>query len=196
MTTPLLGSFTEAIFVLLRRLGDELNTCGVQEHSVRAYVFGGCAVHLYASTRVSSDLDVDLVTAVVSRFDLQRAKEQTGYVLIQNSSEDVPDLLEVDLNYNSSFGPLHEDFESRATELERLPGSPLVVFLPSREDVALTKLARLSEVDIEDILALMNSPDASWEALSQLTQDVEQYYVGPKGGLTSKLDYVIKHRRS
>lgn len=195
MSAPPLSSFTEAIFSLLGRLGEQLKERGAPEHSVRAYVFGGCAVHLYASTRVSSDLDVDLVTAVVPRRDLQEAKESAGYVLVQATPEDAPDLLEFDLTYNPTLGPLHEDFESRATELERQAGSPLVVWLPAREDVALTKLARLSEVDVADILALMNSPHASWKVLSQLTQDVEQYYVGRRGDLASKLAYVIQYHR-
>ena len=128
MSTRRFASFSDAIFALLGQLGDVLKARGAPVHSVRAYIFGGCAVHLYAASRVSSDLDVDLLTAVLPRRDLHAAKAQVGYVLVQSDAEDVPDLLEFDLTYNATLGPLHEDFESRATELERLEGSPLVVF--------------------------------------------------------------------
>ena len=193
MSTRRFASFSDAIFALLGQLGDVLKARGAPVHSVRAYIFGGCAVHLYAASRVSSDLDVDLLTAVVPRRDLHAAKAQVGYVLVQSDAEDVPDLLEFDLTYNATLGPLHEDFESRATELERLEGSPLVVFLPAREDLALTKLGRLSEADVADILTLMDFQGASWDFLLKLTQDVEQYHVGRPGDLLSKLGYVRKY---
>jgi Nucleotidyltransferase of unknown function (DUF6036) len=85
------------------------------------------------------------------------------------------DILEIDRTYTSTIGPLHEDFPDRAKVLEASAGSPLVVLLPSREDLALSKLDRLSEADIDDILVLMGSSDASWDLLESLTQDVGKY---------------------
>jgi hypothetical protein len=66
--------------------------------------------------------------------------------------------------------------------------------IPSAEDLAISKLDRLSETDVLDILALMNSPGASWDKLSALTKEVETYYPAPAGSLTSKLNYVKNHR--
>ena len=69
------------------------------------------------------------------------------------------------------------------------------MFLPAAEDLALSKLGRLSEADIADIITLMQSPDASWDLLEQLTQEAAKYYPAPAGDLTSKLAYVINHGR-
>jgi len=189
------SSFTDAIYQLLGHFAAELTTRGAPEHSVNAFIFGGCAVHLHVASRVSSDLDLDVTTAVLPRQALEEAKQATEYVLVQKSEGDEPDLLELDLTYSSALGPLHEDFDTRATLVERKPGSPLVVFLPAAEDLALSKLGRLSEADVVDILTLMQSPGASWDLLEQLTQETAKYYPAPAGDLTSKLAYVINHRR-
>ena len=187
-------SFTDAIFSLLGRFGDELKAREAPEHSVKAYIFGGCAVHLYSSARVSSDLDLETMTEALTSVALREAMEEAGFVLVQKNAEEEPDLLELDLTYNTTLGPLHEDFEERARELEARSGSPLVVMLPAPEDLALSKLARLSEVDVQDILTLMSSPHASWELLEKLTHEVEGYYPAPAGSLTAKLRYVINKR--
>ena len=97
--------------------------------------------------------------------------------------------------FSSLLGPLHEDFDTRAKLVEQKPGSPLVVYLPAAEDLALSKLGRLSEADVVDILTLMQSPGASWGHLEQLTQKTAKYYPAPAGDLTGKLAYVTNHRR-
>jgi len=187
------GSFTDAIFALLGQFGDALSARGLQEHSVCAYMFGGCAVHLYARARVSNDMDLEVTTMLLSPLQLREAKGEAGYVLVRETEGDEPELLELDLAYNATIGPLHENFDTRAKELERVPGSPLVVMLPSREDLALTKLDRLSENDVKDILLLMQDPSADWALLEQLTSEVAECYQAFPGTLTSKLKYVMKH---
>ncbi|OIQ80675.1 hypothetical protein GALL_375720 [mine drainage metagenome] len=188
-------TFTEAIFALLGNFGNQLTQRGATEHSVHIHIFGGCAVHLHTATRMSSDLDLEIHQTVLSAKELRQSKEETGFVLIQKTEDSEPDLLEIDLNFNSAIGPLHEDFDRRSRVLECTPGSPLVVLLPSREDLALTKLGRFSETDISDILALMSSPDASWDLLERLTSETDTYYPGPRGSLTKKLGFVINYRR-
>lgn len=194
MTSPV-TSFTEAIYRLLGQFAAELTARGAAEHSVKAYIFGGCAVHLHVATRLSSDLDLDVTEALLPRQALEAAKIATEFVLVQKTDGDEPELLELDLTYSATIGPLHEDFDTRARLLEQVLGSSLVVFLPGPEDLALTKLGRLSEVDVTDILDLMQTPGASWDLLEELTKDTAKYYPAPAGDLTSKLNYVIKHRR-
>lgn len=189
------SSFTKAIYQLLAQFAEKLKVYGAPEHSVSAYIFGGCAVHLYSPQRVSSDLDLEVDTVVISVQKVAEAKRAAGKVFIAVGPDSAYDILEIDRTYTSAIGPLHEDFPDRAKVLEASAGSPLVVLLPSREDLALSKLDRLSEADIDDILVLMGSSDASWDLLESLTQDVGKYYPGVEGSLTSKLNYVINHKR-
>lgn len=123
--TSTFSSFTDAIYQLLGQFGAELSARGAREHSVKAYIFGGCAVHLHVASRVSSDLDLEVTEAVIPRNSIQDAKVSTSYVLVKKSEDDEPELLELDLTYSTTLGPLHEDFDKRAQLIEQATGSPL-----------------------------------------------------------------------
>lgn len=52
-------SFTEAILSLFDELNNHLAAAGLPDGAVRAYLFGGCAVHMYAHYRMSEDVDAE-----------------------------------------------------------------------------------------------------------------------------------------
>jgi len=64
------------------------------------------------------------------------------------------------------------------------------VWLPSAEDLALSKLGRFEDVDQNDILELLSLPNSSWELFESLAREVSGYYVGPP--LDSKIAYIQK----
>ncbi|OIQ87297.1 hypothetical protein GALL_308580 [mine drainage metagenome] len=194
MTEDVYPTFSAAIFVLFQRFSDALKLREASSASTRAYLFGGGAVHLYAGSRFSSDLDLDIsgLEAAVSRADVRNAIDDVGYVLYAYD-EGTENMLEIDRNYNTTFGPLHEDYESRATLLWSREDAPLVVMLPSREDLAVTKLGRFADHDIADILLLLGDPAASWEVFERLAREASMYYVGNTQDLTSKLNYLRSH---
>ena len=101
-----------------------------------------------------------------------------------------PSQLIWDANFNTTFGPLHEDYRSRAQLIERAPGSPVIVWLPAAEDLALSKLGRFEEVDQNDILDLLSQPGSSWELFESLAREASGYYVGPP--LDAKIAYIQK----
>lgn len=56
LNTPM----SKAIFDLLSQLNDEIESRmknATKAGSVKAYVFGGCAVHMFTNARGSNDLD-------------------------------------------------------------------------------------------------------------------------------------------
>lgn len=128
-----------------------------------------------------------------SSYDNTYISEAVGFDLC-GYTDDVPS------RYRDLVTTIHELPESFVhnvqTVIEMRQGSPLVALLPAPEDIALSKLDRLSEKDVADIVALMGHPGASWELLQKLTEEAEKYYPGIKGGLTSKLNYVIKYKRT
>ena len=63
-------------------------------------------------------------------------------------------------------------------QLERDRVSPLTIWLPNPVDVAISKLGRLSTVDVADILVLLQDPAASWDEFERLATEASQYYVG------------------
>jgi len=190
MKTPM----ADAIFSMMGNLRDKLSDIGASPGAVRAYIFGGCAVHLYTASRSSEDLDVELFSTVLSKRDIQLVTKNVEPVYFVDSEGDAA-ILAYDRNFNTTLGPLHEDYQDRALVIDGDDSSPLLVCLPSPEDLALSKLGRLGEDDVSDIVLLMSLPNASWEKLSTLTEEASKYYVGRPGELTGKLEYVRNHRK-
>lgn len=95
-----------------------------------------------------------------------------------------------DRKFNTTLGPLHEDYRDRAVRLDdgSSQDSALSVWLPGAEDLAVSKLGRLSVVDVADILDLLRQPLASWETFEQLALEASHYYVGPD--LASHIAYI------
>lgn len=58
--------------------------------------------------------------------------------------------------------------------IEGTRNSPVILMLPSIEDIALSKLGRLGDVDLEDILTLLSLPEASWERFEQLALEANK----------------------
>jgi hypothetical protein len=185
---------TEAILALLGNLAQELARRNAPPGSVHAYVFGGAAVHILTRRRVSEDLDVELLSSQMSVRDVVLLAAQLPPVDFVDSEGRLVSL-EIDHTYNPTLGPLHEDYRERAALLEGTERGSLRVFVPSPEDVAITKLGRLSPVDLDDIVALLAVPGVSVERFRQLAMEAESYYVGNHQDLTSKLQYVIEYIR-
>ncbi len=172
-------SFTEAILSLFDELNNLLTERGLPQGAVRAYLFGGCAVHMYARNRVSTDVDVEFDYNLIHRDDVilaLNALPPVDYV----SPTSGPTLLNFDPRFSTTLGPLHVDYQDRAIELERQSNSRsvLTVWLPGPLDLAISKLGRLAPMDVEDILTLLQEPSASWSGFERLAMEASQYYVG------------------
>ncbi|MCU6501277.1 DUF6036 family nucleotidyltransferase [Rugamonas sp. A1-17] len=185
--TPL-GS---AILRLFGDLGERLSERYVPADAVRAYLFGGCAVHQYASARVTSDVDVEFDYRLLHRGDLDLALRELPF-LEYDDPEHGSSQLVYDRRFNTTLCPLHEDYRERARRLDDgfALDSPLSVWIPCPEDLAITKLGRLAPLDIDDILLLLEQPGASVERFEQLAREAIRYYVGPD--LSSHIDYIKK----
>lgn len=177
-----------AIAQLFANLAEDLAAHALPEHSVHAYVFGGCAVHLHAATRASSDVDVELSCS-------DQVKESEVRMILQalppvdyDDPDAGPSQLVWDANFNTTFGPLHEDYRGRAHLIESSPGAPLEVWLPSAEDIAISKLGRFADIDIKDVVELLSLPSSSWENFRAWAQEASQYYAGP--ALDSKILHI------
>lgn len=112
---------------------------------VKAYIFGGAAMHIYTSGRYSNDVDIDLNAEVELDADI------VVYYEDENKNNSV---FTLDTNFNVNFGLIHPDYHDDAIALQQKPDSPLWLYVASPIDLAVSKVARFADVDKKDISLL------------------------------------------
>lgn len=171
----------QALISMFRSIEMELTLEGASPGAVQVIVFGGCAVHLYTHHRVSTDVDAEIYCAntqdtlrlrtLLAEFPEQFFDEQSGRVMELN----------YDLQYNTSFGPLHEDYWERSIPLEEFPlESALHLHVAAPIDIAISKLGRATAQDVDDIMALLRAGFIVTAELRQLALQAIDMYVGNK----------------
>lgn len=146
------------------------------KQSVRAYLAGGMAVHLYTGFRQTGDIDVEFSTRILIPGNLV-AKVQFG---------DQWELLHFDTAFNPMFGLMHEDYQEDALNVP-LNLKFLNLYVLSPVDLAVSKLARFADNDQEDILTLIQQGLTSLAEIQQRAHEALAGYVGNPAPLLGNL---------
>ena len=112
---------------------------------IKAYLFGGCAVHIYTGSRVTNDVDAQLKK--LGNFSSQ-IKVKPVYFKDENGLKKT---LMFDRNFDTSLATLDPAYEDRATWLYTTESNLIQIYLVSAVDVAVSKLGRFEENDRKDI---------------------------------------------
>ncbi|MGZ0718937.1 DUF6036 family nucleotidyltransferase [Pseudomonas palleroniana] len=171
----------QALVSMFKSIEVELMFERAKPGSVKVIIFGGCAVHLYTHHRISTDVDAEIYCAdfrdklrlqtLLAEFPEQFFDEQSGRVMELN----------YDLQYNTSFGPLHEDYWERSFPLEAFSlESALHLHVAAPIDIAISKLGRATDQDVGDIMALLRAGFIVTTELRQLALEAIDMYVGNK----------------
>lgn len=168
-----------ALVAMFKSVESELTFEKAPPAALTVVIFGGCAVHLYTSHRVSSDVDAEFFAPELpSRFDLQAMLATVPQTFVDERSGRVVEL-SYDLNFTSGLGPLHEDYLERGVPLDAFgPLSPLSVLIASPVDLAISKLGRGTEQDISDIFALLRTGFILASEFERLALQAIDCYVG------------------
>lgn len=181
MSAPLpdLPSAFSAILDKIDRLLTEAHYDGP---AIAMYLAGGLAVHYYCGSRYTNDID-----ASFSQRLLLPAKELVASYL---NNELKPEPLYFDANYNPDFALMHPDHRERAAEWPGLGNEKrkIKLFVLSPVDLAVSKLARHSEQDREDIAALAAAGLLTEAALRTRATEALQYFVGNKVSLLRNIE--------
>jgi hypothetical protein len=149
---------------LFKQLEDRLSL----RQPLNAYLAGGVAVHLYTASRISTDVDAEFGSRVFLPNDL----------LVDITLEDGrQQVVYLDTNYNSSFALMHEDYQHDAIPVD-LGLDNIRVHVLSPVDLAVSKIARFSDNDREDIAALVRLGLTNADAIEQRANDALGAYVG------------------
>lgn len=156
--------------------------------SVKAYLFGGCALHIHTNARISNDIDVEFSSAEWMR--------KNSIVISRPSiiytAGPVRRTLEFDSQFTPVLGPLHEDYQDDAILLQKHHlDSPLWVYVVTPEDLAVSKLGRFGEQDREDILTMLKMKKMTVDNFRKRAAEALKYYVGSPDAAKSHLDYAL-----
>jgi hypothetical protein len=183
----------QALISMFKSVEAELVLESAEPGAVKIIVFGGCAVHLYTNHRVSTDVDAEIYEAnvpealhlqtMLAEIPEQFVDERTGRLMELN----------YDLQYNTSFGPIHEDYWGRSIPLIEFPvESPLHVHIAAPIDIAISKLGRATDQDVGDIMMLLRAGFIVTTELRRLALQAIDVYVGNKEPPASVLTHILQ----
>jgi hypothetical protein len=163
--------YVAAFRELAARIAATLADLSKRARPVRMYVAGGAALHFYTGERVSVDVDAVFSHRIALPEDLQIAyRDEDGAAR----------LLYFDRQYNDTLGLMHEDAQDDSVPL-RLDGIDrriLDVRLLAPVDLAVSKLARWSSQDQQDVAALARRGLLDPDALAERAAEALDAYVG------------------
>ena len=180
---------TIAILKLFQELENYIskNHKNLPNGAVKAFIFGGCAFHIHTNARGSNDIDAEIQA-------IQQLKKHDIVVFLENNDVEYLDdnnletNFEFDRGFNTSLASVDPDYPERAIPL--VANSIVEVYLVSGLDLAISKLARLSDRDIEDIKELYLNGKFSLEAFKKTANNAEMYYATPEQ-LHSNIQYIV-----
>ncbi len=160
-------AYVEAFRTLSQRLARSANASAAEP--ITMVLAGGAAMHFYTGARMTDDID-----AVFDRRILAPADATVIYRDAQGRARSVY----FDVNYNESYALMHAEAHDDAWHLP-MPGIDGVrVLVLQPVDLAVSKLARFSEIDRSDILQLAKDKLITAAALRQRAEDALPGYVG------------------
>jgi hypothetical protein len=196
VVTPRINTNTalgQALVSMFKSVEAELVQENAAPGAVKVIVFGGCAVHLYTNHRISMDVDAEIYEACFpADFDLRTMLAQVPEPFFDELTARKMEL-NYDLQYNTCFGPIHEDYWGRSIPLSEFSKmSPLHIHIAAPVDVAITKLGRATDHDIGDINALLRSGFILTSDFRRLALQAIDVYVGNKEQPTSVLTNILQ----
>jgi hypothetical protein len=177
--------YVEAFGRIIRKIVSGLGDVDPRHLPIRLYVAGGAALHLLVGGRVSMDIDGVFSRRVVIADDLEVSyRDPDGRARV----------LYLDRNYNDTLGLMHEDAQkdSQRLDLPGLDGKVVEVRLLSPLDLAVSKLARFSEQDREDIRRLAEEGLVDARRLRARAEDALKACIGDTRSVRTSIDLACR----
>ena len=173
--------YVQAFARIVGKVVASLGTVGQRHLPIKLYVAGGAALHLRLGGRVSADIDGMFSQRIVINDNLEVAyRDPDGRARV----------LYLDRNYNDTLGLMHERAyeDSQRMDLPGLDGKVVEVRLLSPLDLAVSKLARFSEQDREDIRQLAAEGLIDAKKLRVRAEEALKAYVGDTRSVQMSID--------
>jgi hypothetical protein len=170
-------AYIEAFRTLIQRL--VRSTKVNPREPIDMYIAGGAAMHFHTGARMTDDVDAVFNKKLLVPSDL---------AVIYRDSEGKPRSIFFDANYNESYALFHEDAHEDAArlQLDGIDGARVFVLQPV--DLALSKLARFSDIDRKDILRLAEDGLITVNELRKRAEEALPDYVGNPDSVRNSID--------
>ena len=150
---------------------------------ITMYLAGGAALHFYTGARMTDDVDAVFDRKLLVPPDL---------TVIYRDSEGTARSVYFDVNYNETYALLHEGAHRDAIRLslEGVEAARILVLQPV--DLAVSKLARFSEIDRKDILRLAADGLVTANELRERAEAALPGYVGNPDPVRTSIDLACR----
>lgn len=187
------NEFSQATISLLKKLEEKinnhylkqgkLNEDNINNKTFPIYIAGGIGVNFYTGERPSYDIDMECAPELFQYLDQD---------LIEKINEKE---LFFDYNYNPTLGLMHEDYLDNALEIpfEEIEKHNIKIkpYVISPLDLAVSKLARYSESDRNDILDMFEKGLFNLEDFEKKAKEAIDYYIGNPNFVQINLNEMI-----
>lgn len=144
---------------------------------INMFIAGGMAAHLYTGARATTDVDAEFSKRILLPSDL--IVETAGGTMLY-----------IDASYNSTFALMHEDYLDDALPVPITTGL-IQVHVLSQVDLVVSKIARFSGPDAEDIESVIAKFTLSATDIQQRAEEALGGYVGNTDCLRMNLRDVV-----
>ncbi len=153
--------------------------------SIKAYIFGGCAMHILTNSRGSGDIDVEFSAA----HHMKSSELKFNISPIVYNTNGTKLRLLYDKTFSPALGPLHEDYQDDAIQIAtRMRPSPLWLYVVTPADLSVSKLGRFGDRD--DILTLIRLRKLSMDEFLKRAEKTTIYYVGNTSTIRGNINYI------
>lgn len=163
---------TAALQEMMDKLDVIVRRGGYEGDPILMFLAGGMAVHYYCGSRYAEDVDATFSRRMILPYD-----ELTVRYLRDGQT---PSTIYLDPTYNDTFALIHPDHQEESREWEGIGNDKrlihLRVFAPV--DLAISKVARFSPSDQEDIRSLAAMGYVTAAEMMTRAEEALRYYVG------------------
>ncbi len=179
------GAYGTALLEVLRRIETEFRGYNPAALPITMTIAGGAALYLLTDERVSMDIDATFSRRVLFQKDIEVSyRDPDGRAA----------LLYLDRNYNDTLGLMHEDADRDAFRMDiaGIDHTVLDIRVLTPLDLAVSKLARFSDQDREDILLLGRRKLIDATSLRARAEDALGGYVGNMAPVRNTIDIACR----
>ncbi len=177
--------YRNAFNEILSRVQQQLKGSQPGVFPIRMYIAGGAALYLLTGARVTEDVDATFSKKVLFKDEIEVSyRDPDGRAR----------LMYLDRNYNDALGLLHENAyeDSKPIDVPGIDKKLMDARVLSPVDLAVSKLARFTDQDREDIQLLARKGLIDAKTVRKRAEEALEGYVGDVTSVRTSIDVACR----